>query len=675
MTDTAESGGQSVEVAEERRISAPLVIFGVAFAVRAIYLMQSLSSPYFGAPFLDEQYFFEWATRISQGELTYPTAFFRAPLYAYLLGGFFAVLGPNFFLPKILQHLLGSVAAVLVFKVADRVFDRPTAWVAGLMAALYPPMIFFEGEILDISLQCFFYPALLLVGLRSLRDPAWKWTILFGIVAGLGAISRPNILLMVVFWLGLQMLLRCRWGGLWQAAARGAVTVGLIVLCAIPLLIHNIRVDGSWVPISTYAGVNLYIGNRLTADGFTASTPRRYESFGRYVDSVELFAKCKAEAIEKRTLNGSEIQRFWLKRAWWEFIEAWPFRFAGLMTKKCVLFWNGYEIRNNKDLYFALQFTPALDILHRVWNFRILAPLGLLGIAIALLRRRSAGAAWLLLGVAAHMISVVLFFVCDRYRLPVTPILMPFAAFAATSIWGWVRARNSHALVCSIGGLVVFGAFSNIPWYDMSPAVEHKDIWNVANCLKKKGQIGEALKHYEEFVALNPDFMDGWNNLGETYVQLAFRGETPDLGLVKKARDCFEMAERCDQKKHMSMALNNLGYCHLKLGNLKAALEAYDEALGRAPDNRLARTGRAEALASLDRRDEALAELDVLLKTDSNYVPALLTKASILVRQNRADEARPFLNRALKLAPQGAAAEIRADPALSALANSGNASN
>ena len=118
---------------ERRGLSPALVIFAIAFAARAVFLVQSLRSPYFGAPFLDEQYFYEWAVRISHGHLQSSHAFFRAPLYAYMLGALFALTGPNFFLPKLVQHLLGSIAAVLVFKVADRCFDRWAAWARAVL--------------------------------------------------------------------------------------------------------------------------------------------------------------------------------------------------------------------------------------------------------------------------------------------------------------------------------------------------------------------------------------------------------------------------------------------------------------------------------------------------------------------------------------------------------------
>ena len=642
----------------QRLLSPALVIFGVALLARVLYLYQALASPYFGAPFLDERYYFEWAARISRGALLQNEAFFRAPLYAYLLGGLFALVGPNFFVPRLLQHLLGALAAVLVYKAADRCFGRTAGWIAGVMAALYPPVIFYEGEMLDISLQSFFYPALVLAGLQSLRDPRWRWTILVGQIAGAGAIARPNILLLTGAWLVVQLAFRAHWGGLKPALARAGATVGLLALWVLPLLVHNIAADGSWAPISTYAGVNFYIGNRLTADGYTASTPRRYESAGAYQDSVELFARRKAEEMRHEPLNGAATQAFWFQRAFAE-IRANPARFAGLLLKKCVLFWNGFEIRNNKDLYFALQFTPLLEAVHRVWNFYVLAPLGLLGIALAVTRRRSPETLWLVLAVAAHMASIVVFFVTDRYRLPGAPLLIILAGGAAAMLAGWMRAREVRPLATALAGLAALAVATSVPWFDMAPAVPHKDMWNVANCHMRKGQFDEAQRWYEAFLERNPNFPDAWYGLGELHVRRKQVG--PALACFEKAAQ-LEMRDR--RERQWSAPWASIGYCRLQLGDAPGALQAYEQALARWPENRLARDGRAAALAALDRPDEALAELEILLAEDPCFLPALWTKATIFARQNRLPEARRFVERALALATPAAAAEIRNDPIL-----------
>ena len=54
-------------VAVERRIILALVLG--ALAVRLLYLLLTISTPYFGAPFLDELYHWLWAREIASGKV------------------------------------------------------------------------------------------------------------------------------------------------------------------------------------------------------------------------------------------------------------------------------------------------------------------------------------------------------------------------------------------------------------------------------------------------------------------------------------------------------------------------------------------------------------------------------------------------------------------------------
>jgi tetratricopeptide (TPR) repeat protein len=205
----------------------------------------------------------------------------------------------------------------------------------------------------------------------------------------------------------------------------------------------------------------------------------------------------------------------------------------------------------------------------------------------------------------------------------------------------------------------------------MSPVVPHKDLWNVANCYKAKGQLDEALRWYERFLQLNPTFAEGWNNLGEVAVRQALRGGKMDKAQMKTALDCFKQAASLDD--HLSLAFNNMGFCCLKMADAKEALAAYNSALvAAAPGNNpLAHSGRAEALAALGRDSEALDELNATLRAFPDFVPALWTKAAVLARRGDTTEALQLARRAIALAPPATAAEIRADPALKAMLSPG----
>ena len=90
-------------------------LFLGALLIRLIYLFEMTDSPYFGAPFLDELYHFNWAQDIARGRLLYHEPFFRAPLYSYLLGFFIFIFGSDFFAIQLVQHLIGA-GAVLVWR-------------------------------------------------------------------------------------------------------------------------------------------------------------------------------------------------------------------------------------------------------------------------------------------------------------------------------------------------------------------------------------------------------------------------------------------------------------------------------------------------------------------------------------------------------------------------------
>src|SRR5262245_29017530 len=65
--------------------TAALVLFGLAFAVRIVVLIQLASTPYFQVGNIDSTAYDQWADRLVGGDWLPHGTFYQSPLYAYFL--------------------------------------------------------------------------------------------------------------------------------------------------------------------------------------------------------------------------------------------------------------------------------------------------------------------------------------------------------------------------------------------------------------------------------------------------------------------------------------------------------------------------------------------------------------------------------------------------------------
>lgn len=187
-----------------RCLVAVVGVFGLALALRLIYLWQMQDNPCFTTPLMDAAYHDQWARRIAAGDWLGHEVFFRAPLYPYFLGLLYRLLGADPLAVRVVQFVIGSLTCGLTCLLGWRLASPAVGLLAGLGAALYGPLIYFDGELLLPVLETFWGVALLLClawaiepGQRG-ATPAgegrvWPW-LLSGLALGLFALTRPNIL-------------------------------------------------------------------------------------------------------------------------------------------------------------------------------------------------------------------------------------------------------------------------------------------------------------------------------------------------------------------------------------------------------------------------------------------------------------------------------------------------
>lgn len=451
MTPTSETSDPSgstsgfLGTARAERL-AVLGLVLLALALRLVYVFQMRAGPHFERPIMDALYHLQWARAAAVGDDFQPGPFFRAPLYAWFLAGVMKVTGGGLLAPRIVQAALGALATGLVYFVGRRAFDRRVGFLAGLAAATYWVLLYFDGELLIATL---IVPLDLLAILLTLRlaDDAKLQRLgcvgLAGVAWGLSAIARPNVLLFAPFLAGWILLrLRERKAGGLRSAAVFALGVIAPIL---PITAYNAIVGGDFVLISSQGGVNLWIGNNPDSDGSTAIVPgTRGGWWEGYHDSVTL-----AETEAGHSLRPSEVSRHYARKAW-----AWAASAPGAVLRhlgwKVRLFCTDWELGNNQEArFFAHRFGPVVRFLPL--SFAVIAGFGLLGLALSLRGGMRTFPVWGF--VLVYAAGVVAFFVCSRFRVPVVPPLMILGAHAFFWLVDAARARKLGRV--ALGVLVV----------------------------------------------------------------------------------------------------------------------------------------------------------------------------------------------------------------------------
>src|SRR5262245_29488674 len=147
-----------VEESSNKQIS-PIAIFAAisAFAllVRLLYIWQIRHAPFFTLLMGDSKGYDEWARRIAAGDWIGTDVFYQAPLYPYFMGAIYTVAGHDVLAVRLCQAVLGSISCALLAHAAWRLFSRRAGIIAGLILALYPPAIFFDGLVQKTALDAF----------------------------------------------------------------------------------------------------------------------------------------------------------------------------------------------------------------------------------------------------------------------------------------------------------------------------------------------------------------------------------------------------------------------------------------------------------------------------------------------------------------------------------------
>jgi 4-amino-4-deoxy-L-arabinose transferase-like glycosyltransferase len=478
-----------------------LAVVLVAFGLRLLHVIFTAGgNPLAANLALDAAVYDRWAKTLVWGGPAVPTLLMQAPLYPWLLSLIYHICGPNLTAARFVQALLGTTSCGFIIVVTRRLFKSSLAGIiAGLIAALYLPFIFYEGMLVPATLVVFLSLLSIVLLVPERRDPGLGRTLVAGVVLGLCAAAKPVAMLLVPFaLLHLRTSSRSVVPGHPFLRRAGALAAG-VVLALVPLVVRNYRVAGEFIPLTTGGGINFYIGNNPRAIGYYSVPFYGGRPIGATPEEQLKRMREFAEAERGRTLSPAAVSRFWFERGI-GCIRSDPKWWAALTWRKFLLFWNRHERANVESMSFHRRFGGVLGL--PLLTFGVVAPLALLGIFMTRERWRDL---WLLYGgIITYLAAALLFYVLARYRLPVLAFLIPFAGAAAAGLLKLLRDEKWSEPVLLAAALLVLSYFINMKIAGDTPAGTAGNLKRLANVYIAEGDTTSAVESLREAARSDP---------------------------------------------------------------------------------------------------------------------------------------------------------------------------
>jgi 4-amino-4-deoxy-L-arabinose transferase-like glycosyltransferase len=420
-----------IDQPNKQRRSLPMIAaLATGFLLRLAWAHHVRHQPLFGDGILYEYF----ARGVLDGHYPEEALNFRSmlpPGYPGFVALVWTVAGRgNDYALRVAQCILATAAIWLIARMASKMFNRRVGIATAWVLALYPFGIFYTATVMSEPLYMFLF-ALNLSLLFDLREqPNSARAVAVGVVAGLGALTRPQHLLFVAVslaWLFFtsrtkEPRLRSRLAPLLIAA----LSCGAVVL---PWTIRNYAHYHELVGISDNGTDVLWWGNNpLASRAYLANDPDEFDRITAQIWGAE------GERVLRRNGRTLAQKKADVTAIVVAYVKQHPGEWLTVEAKKLVAFWRPWLGGHNSRAQSAvsmLTYGPLLlfGLPFLVWQARRRSPI-------------AAESQLLVIVCLMNTAIAVVFVSLSRYRFPVIdPYLAVYACGAADAAVRRWRSR------------------------------------------------------------------------------------------------------------------------------------------------------------------------------------------------------------------------------------------
>lgn len=457
----------------------------------------------------------------------------------------------------------------------------------------------------------------------------------------------------------------------------GQIAGGQWLGTEVPVGIRNYHVGGEFMISTSQLGPNLYIGNHPGAEGAYEPLVPGHGSAAYERDDVTHLA----ENAMGRKLSPGEVSDYWVRRSL-EYIRKQPWDWLRLMGRKFLLTFSATEAADTESIEVYSDYSHILRVLSWI-NFGVILPLGVFGAWLTRQHwRRLAVLSAILLAMA---LAVTTFYVMARYRYPMVPIVILFAAAALSAVPG-LRGQNWRRWAPGVLLALIVAVPSNF----LLRNSHDETLLNVGQELIRMGRPAEAVPLLQKAVSASPDYAPVHFNLGVAFNQAGQKEQALDefAAAIKLQPDYFDaqaamaltlletgrpigavqhFREAVRLRPNLVGAHNNLGNALMQAGSRAEAIKEYQEALRLEPNNAAAHNSLAVALQQEGKLEEAIQHYEAALLLQPDHAGAHSNLALALDAKGDHNAAIQHFNRALQLEPANAGIQANLGDLLSRL--------
>jgi tetratricopeptide (TPR) repeat protein len=284
------------------------------------------------------------------------------------------------------------------------------------------------------------------------------------------------------------------------------------------------------------------------------------------------------------------------------------------------------EAPNNKT--FAFLQTEYIWLRVPPVRWVILLLLAPVGLWVALKRGHRDTLIILAIYAGFYSAANVVFFICDRYRYPVWPVMAAFAGGGVLACVETIRSRKTGQALAIFGSMAVLAALSLHNWFGIKLPTYARDYLFRSFASYEKGHFTEALDDINRSIELDPSDVNALHHRGNVLFA---------LGNFEEARVAYETMLKLTPNE--SSTWNNLGATLDALSRPEEALRAFQRATECNPPSKNAFFGMALIQIRLNRLDDAVATVDRFDKQSKSADAVMLTVRAALARM-RGDAAQ-----------------------------------